>query len=171
MVTFIDRLEHVRSYLNLTKSDFAKIFSISPSYYSHIVSDKGGAKFQFEHAIILSEHGINISWLINGKGTMLLVQGITGEPPALYAPKIVAEVIAYSKIPVPVAKGDLAHKVLEDLVEKTVNRSPEIFGGTYQAGIQILASGWITLLELASEFRGTGDSIEYRGKRYSFSPR
>ena len=171
MGTFKNRLEQVRLHLRLSKQDFAKTLDISGSYLSHILSENGKGKFQFEHAIKLVEMGINVSWLANGKGSMLVSEGITGEPPALYAPKIVAEVIAYSRIPVPVSKGDLAYKILEDLVEKTVNRSPEIFGATYQAGIQILASSWLTVLELASEFRGPGNQIEYRGKQYVFSPR
>jgi len=76
--TKTNRIEVVRAYLGLTKTQMAQLMGIDQSYYGHILREDGKGNLRIEHLErLLSAKSISPLWVLTGQGEMIL--GISTE--------------------------------------------------------------------------------------------
>ncbi len=77
----IGRVEHVRKHLKLNKSGFAGNMGIKPQTYNNFVGfQKSKPNIELLHGLY-SVYQVNPVWLLNGKGSMFVHGGYSGNKP------------------------------------------------------------------------------------------
>lgn len=67
------RLEQIRAFLGLSKTDMAVRMGIDQSYYQHIIAGKGKGNLRLEHIeSLVATTAVNPLWLIMGEGEMII---------------------------------------------------------------------------------------------------
>ena len=88
-----DRLNQFLQLEQLSSARFAAILGVQPSSISHILSGRNKPGFDFIEKMLLKFPGLNVEWLITGKGKMFKdpppsvnspVSGLFGAPPVPY---------------------------------------------------------------------------------------
>lgn len=67
-----ERLKIIRESLNLNQTTFADSFSIGQKTYSNYENEKRKISVEFQN-VLIEQYGININWLLTGKGSMFLI--------------------------------------------------------------------------------------------------
>lgn len=62
-----DRLEHLRSLLNLQKQAFAAVLGCSPSFYSELKNGSTHLNAVMLYNLHLYESKINVNWIVTGE--------------------------------------------------------------------------------------------------------
>jgi Bacteriophage CI repressor helix-turn-helix domain. len=110
-----DRLNQFLQLEQLSSARFAAILGIQPSSVSHILSGRNKPGFDFIEKMLLKFPGLNVEWLITGKGKMFkdpqpsvkpLVADLFGTPPVPYtqSPLPSPETISEPQAPAPQAE-------------------------------------------------------------------
>lgn len=66
---FIERLEHLLQYYNLSASAFADKIQVQRSSISHLLSARNKPSLEFVLKVVKNFPEVNLYWFLNGKGT------------------------------------------------------------------------------------------------------
>jgi plasmid maintenance system antidote protein VapI len=66
---FVNRLEKILDYYNVSASAFADKIAVQRSTISHLLSGRNKPSLEFVLKVIKSFPEVNLYWLLNGKGT------------------------------------------------------------------------------------------------------
>ena len=66
---FIERLEHLLEYYQISASNFADKIGVQRSSISHLLSARNKPSLEFVLKVVKNFPEVNLYWLLNGKGT------------------------------------------------------------------------------------------------------
>lgn len=78
---FINRLEKILSFYNLSASSFADKIGVQRSSISHLLTGRNKPSLEFVMKVVRSYPEVNLYWLLNGKGTFPFKKDNTTPPP------------------------------------------------------------------------------------------
>lgn len=80
---FIQRIEQLLQHLALSTSAFADKIGVQRSGISHLLSGRNKPSLDFVLKVITAFPEINLYWLMNGSGKMLLEENVGAAPAAI----------------------------------------------------------------------------------------
>ncbi len=66
---FVNRLEKILSFYNLSASSFADKIGVQRSSISHLLTGRNKPSLEFVMKVVTSYPEVNLYWLLNGKGS------------------------------------------------------------------------------------------------------
>jgi DNA-binding XRE family transcriptional regulator len=77
---FVNRLEKILSFYNLSASSFADKIGVQRSSISHLLTGRNKPSLEFVMKVVTSYPEVNLYWLLNGKGTFPSKKDSTTSP-------------------------------------------------------------------------------------------
>jgi transcriptional regulator with XRE-family HTH domain len=85
---FVNRLEKILSFYNLSASTFADKIGVQRSSISHLLTGRNKPSLEFVMKVVTSYPEVNLYWLLNGKGTFPSKKDGTASPSLSSPPPI-----------------------------------------------------------------------------------
>ncbi len=86
---FVNRLEKILTYYNLSASSFADNIGVQRSSISHLLTGRNKPSLEFVMKVVTTYPEVNLYWLLNGKGTFPVKKesrAPTASPPPIQKP-------------------------------------------------------------------------------------
>lgn len=77
---FVNRLEKILSFYNLSASSFADKIGVQRSSISHLLTGRNKPSLEFVLKVVTSYPEVNLYWLLNGKGAFPSKRESTASP-------------------------------------------------------------------------------------------